>query len=77
LERVASLTAEEAKAELVAVIANDAKRQAALLARDIERAATDEGESRARHILTTVIQRLATEQTAESVVSVVSLPATT
>ncbi|HLL08506.1 MAG TPA: ribonuclease Y [Nocardioidaceae bacterium] len=74
LERVASLTAEEAKAELVAVIANDAKRQAALLARDIERAATDEGESRARHILTTVIQRLATEQTAESVVSVVSLP---
>jgi len=41
---------------------------------DIEREATERGEERARRILTTVIQRLASEQTAESVVSVVHLP---
>ena len=74
LERLAGMTAEQAKAELISEIESDAKRQAAILAREIERAAQDEGEVRARRILTTVIQRLASEQTAESVVSVVHLP---
>jgi ribonuclease Y len=74
LERTSGLTAEAAKAELVALIENDAKRHGAILARDIEREATERGEERARRILTTVIQRLASEQTAESVVSVVQLP---
>jgi ribonucrease Y len=74
LERISGLTAEEAKAELVALIENDAKRAGAILARDIERESVERGEERARRILTTVIQRLASEQTAESVVSVVQLP---
>jgi ribonucrease Y len=74
LERASGLTAQAAKAELVALIENDAKRHGAILARDIEREATERGEERARRILTTVIQRLASEQTAESVVSVVQLP---
>ena len=74
LERTSGLTAGQAKAELVALIENDAKRHGAILARDIEREATERGEERARRILTTVIQRLASEQTAESVVSVVHLP---
>jgi ribonuclease Y len=74
LERAAGLSAQDAKAELVAAIENDAKRQAALLTREIERSAHEEAEAKARHILTTVIQRLASEQTAESVVSVVTLP---
>ena len=75
LERVAGLSAEQAKAELIASIEDDAKRQAAITVRDIERAAHEDGEARARRILTTVIQRLASEQTTESVVSVVQLPA--
>ena len=74
LERASGLTAEAAKAELVTLIENDAKRHGAIMARDIEREATERGEERARRILTTVIQRLASEQTAESVVSVVQLP---
>ncbi len=74
LERVAGLTADQAKSELVAEITDDAKRHAAVLARDIERAAQEEGEQRARTLLSTVIQRLASEQTSESVVSVVHLP---
>ncbi len=73
LERVAGLTAEDARRQLVESIESDAKRSAAVLARDIERTAQDEAEVRARRILATAIQRLATEQTSESVVSVVHL----
>ncbi|MBA2768109.1 MAG: ribonuclease Y [Sporichthyaceae bacterium] len=74
LEQAAGLSAEQARVELVAAIENDAKREAALLVRDIEKAAQDEGETRARRIITGAIQRLATEQTTESVVSVLHLP---
>ena len=74
LERVAGLTAESARQQLIESIENDAKRAGAILARDIERAAQDEGETRAKRILATVIQRLASEQTSESVVSIVHLP---
>ncbi|MGH3355799.1 MAG: ribonuclease Y [Nocardioidaceae bacterium] len=74
LERVAGMSTGEARAELVATIENDAKRQAVISARAIERSALEDGESRARRILATVIQRLASEQTTESVVSVVHLP---
>jgi ribonucrease Y len=74
LERVAGLTAEQAKQELVAVIENQARREAALTIRDIEREARAEGDKRARKIVTVAIQRVATEQTTESVVSVMHLP---
>src|SRR5947199_185856 len=74
LERVAGLTADAAKAELVATIENQAKREAALIVRDIEHDARSEGEKRARTIVTLAIQRVATEQTSESVVSVLHLP---
>jgi ribonuclease Y len=74
LERVAGLTAEDAHRQLVETIETDAKRTAAILARDIERVAQDEAEFRAKRVLTTVIQRLASEQTSESVVSMVHLP---
>jgi len=74
LERVAGLTTDAAKAELVATIENQAKREAALIVRDIEHEARSEGEKRARRIVTLAIQRVATEQTSESVVSVLHLP---
>jgi ribonuclease Y len=74
LERVAGLTATEAKAELVHGIENQAKREAAIIVRDIETEARDTGEERARKIVTLAIQRVASDQTAESVVSVVHLP---
>ena len=74
LERTASLTADQAKAELVAGIANQAKREAALIVRDIESAAQRDGQHRARRIVTLAIQRVASEQTSESVVSVLHLP---
>ena len=74
LERVAGLTSDQAKAELVAGIENQAKREAALIVRDIEGEARKEGDKRARKIVTLAIQRVASEQTSESVVSVLHLP---
>src|SRR6266566_3160992 len=74
LERVAGLTTDQAKTELVTTIENQAKREAALIVRDIEHEARSEGEKRARKIVTLAIQRVATEQTSETVVSVLHLP---
>jgi ribonucrease Y len=74
LERVAALTTEQAKGELIAGIENQAKREAALTVRDIEHEARVEGDKRARKIITLAIQRVAVEQTSESVVSVLHLP---
>ncbi|MEU8796896.1 ribonuclease Y [Spirillospora sp. NPDC048819] len=74
LEQVAALTAEQAKSELVAAIENQAKREAIPITREIENAARAEGDKRARKIVTLAIQRVASEQTAESVVSVLHLP---
>ena len=74
LERTAGLNAAEAKAQLVKEIENQGKREAAILLRDLEAQAREEGEQRARRIVTLAIQRIATEQTAESVVSVLHLP---
>ncbi|MEV0751985.1 ribonuclease Y [Streptosporangium sp. NPDC050280] len=74
LERVSGLTSDQAKAELVREIENQAKREAALIIREIESEARKEGEKRATKIVTLAVQRVATEQTAESVVSVLHLP---
>ncbi len=74
LERTAGLSMEQARAELVRAAESAAKREAAVVTRDIEAQARAEGEARARKIITLAIQRLASEQTAESVVSVLHLP---
>ena len=74
LEAVARMTSQEAKEALVTQVVDEAKRQAMATVREIENQAREEGEERARKIVTIAIQRVASEQTAESTVSVVSLP---
>lgn len=74
LERIAKLTAEAARAELVENIEVQAKREAAIMVRDIENEAKSTADNRARRIVVDAIQRIASEQTAESVVSVLHLP---
>jgi ribonuclease Y len=74
LERIAGMTSSEAREELVAHIVDDAKRSAMAQVREIEQRAREDGEERARKILTIAIQRVASEQTAESTVSVFALP---
>ncbi len=74
LERIAGLTSGEARDQLVAQVVDDAKRAAMSQVREIEQRAREEGEERARKIVTIAIQRVASEQTAESTVSVFALP---
>src|SRR5919109_4915215 len=74
LERVARMTAQEAKDALIAQLTDQAKREAMGTVREIEQRAREEAEARARKIVTIAIQRVASEQTAESTVSVFPLP---
>ncbi len=74
LERIAGLTADEAKAELLAGVEAGARREAALLVRTLENEARTEGTQRARAIVVEAVQRVASEQTTETVVSVLHLP---
>jgi len=74
LEQVARMTAQEAKDALIAQLTDDAKRGAMGTVREIEQRAREEAEARARKIVTIAIQRVASEQTAESTVSVFTLP---
>jgi ribonuclease Y len=74
LESVANMTTQEAKEALVAQIVNEAKREAMATVRDLEQQAREQGEERARKIVTIAIQRVASDQTSESTVSVFTLP---
>ncbi len=74
LEKIAAMTAQEAKEQLVSSVVDDAKRAAMTQVREIEQRAREEGEERARKIVTIAIQRVASEQTSESTVSVFALP---
>lgn len=74
LERIAQLTQEQAKALLLARIENQARNDAAQRIRMVEEQAREEADSRAREIITLAIQRCASDQVAEAVVSVVPLP---
>jgi ribonucrease Y len=74
LERIAGMTSAEAREQLAGEIVAEAKRGAMAQVREIEQQAREEGEERARKIVTIAIQRVASEQTAESSVSVFTLP---
>ena len=74
LQKLAGMSADEAKAELVAQVVNEAKKQAAAEVKTIEDAARTEAEEKARRILGMAIQRYAGEYVTERTVSVVPLP---
>jgi ribonucrease Y len=74
LERVSGLTAAEARQSLIAQIVDEAEAEAQHRVREIEHRAVEEGEERARRILTTVMQRIAADHTSEATITVVSLP---
>jgi ribonuclease Y len=74
LERVAGLTGEEARKQLMASIENEARLEAMGLVRRIEDEARNEGEQKAKEILAIAVDRCASDFVAESVVSVVDLP---
>jgi ribonuclease Y len=74
LERIAQLTAEEARQELVAEVETEARAQAARRIHEIDQEIHEEAERRSRKVLATTIQRIATDYIAESTVTVVPLP---
>ncbi|HEX5950159.1 MAG TPA: Rnase Y domain-containing protein, partial [Actinomycetota bacterium] len=74
LETIARMTQQEARDALVVQMLDEAKRTAMQQVREIEQRAREDGEERARKIVTIAIQRVASEQTSESTVSVFSLP---
>ena len=74
LERISGFSREEAKEILLKEVETDIRKDASALITQIEAEAKEEGDKKAREIITTAIQRYAADQVAETTVSVVSLP---
>ncbi|MEW5957868.1 MAG: ribonuclease Y, partial [Chloroflexota bacterium] len=74
LERVSSLTRDEAKEELLKMVEVDARQDMARVIRQVEADVKADADRKAREIVTLAIQRIATEQVSETVVSAVPLP---
>jgi ribonuclease Y len=74
LEKIAAMTADEARAALTSQVIEDARREAAKEIKRIEDAATEEADQRAKTIIAAAIQRTAGEYVADKTVSVVPLP---
>jgi len=74
LERISGMTSEEAKQVLLADIEKEIQHEAAMIIKDIEHKAREEGEKRAREIISMAIQRCAADHVAEATVAVIPLP---
>lgn len=74
LEKVAGYSAEQARAELVARMVNQAELEANRKIKVIEEQAEEEADKRAQKIISVAVQRYAGDFVAEKCVSVVSLP---
>src|SRR3990170_3933895 len=74
LQRVSSMSKEEAKQLLLAEVEQEARADMVRIIRQIEEEARSEGERRARELIADAIQRVASDHVAEITVSVVPLP---
>src|SRR3972149_3755917 len=74
LQRVSSMSKEEAKQLLLAEVEQEARADMVRIIRQIEEEARSEGERRARELIADAIQRVASDHVAEVTVSVVPLP---
>ncbi|MQA00693.1 MAG: ribonuclease Y [Dehalococcoidia bacterium] len=74
LERIAALTADQARQELLDRLDAELRDEAARRVRAMETSAKAEADARSRKILATVMQRMTSEVTAETTVTVVPIP---
>ena len=74
LERIAKLTVQDAKAELLASIEAETRREAAMLARRIEEEAREGADRAARRLIVDAMQRVGMKDPVESTISFVALP---
>jgi ribonuclease Y len=73
LERVANMSQDEAKGLLLETVEQEARQDMARVIREVEAEAREEGERRARKIVTMAVQRIASDQVSEISVSTVPL----
>ena len=73
-ERISGMSREEAKKQLIEEITEEARRDALGTVKNIEAEAKEEGERKAREIVSLAIQKCSTDQATELTVSVVPLP---
>ncbi|RLB52357.1 MAG: ribonuclease Y [Deltaproteobacteria bacterium] len=74
LERVAGMSAEEARKRLMEQMLEEARHEAAKQIRTIEEEARQEADRKAKKVLATAVQRYAGDYVSEATVSVVHLP---
>src|SRR5579875_101262 len=74
IERVAQMTGEQAKAQLLAELESEVREDAIRRMRQVEQEVIETADEKARKIVATAIQRVTTEVTAETTVSVVPIP---
>ncbi|MBX3082785.1 MAG: ribonuclease Y [Anaerolineae bacterium] len=74
LERVAQMTRDEARGELLAAVETEARSDMARRMRELEEELKEDSDRRARDVISLAIQRLASDQVSELTVSTVSLP---
>ncbi|MDO9546940.1 MAG: ribonuclease Y [Pelolinea sp.] len=74
LQEISGMTAEEAKAVLLAEVEKEARSDMARIIRQIESEAKQEGDKKARELITDSIQRIASDQVAQVTSSTVTLP---
>ncbi len=74
LERISGLTRDEARELILSQVQDEMRHEMAMKVKEIEQQTMEEADKRARHIITTAIQRCAADHVAETTVSVVALP---
>ena len=74
LQKIASLTQEEAKAQLLQKVEEEITTEKATLIRDLEQKAKEEAIKNARETISYAIQKCAADHSAETTVSIVPLP---
>ncbi|MGQ9887666.1 MAG: ribonuclease Y [Aggregatilineales bacterium] len=74
LQRIAQMTVEEARNELLAAVEQEARKDMARIIRQVETDAREQADARARDVIALAVQRLASEHVSEIAVSVVPLP---
>ncbi len=74
LQRISQMTVDDARAILLADVEKDSRTDMARVIRQIEMEAREEGENRARKIITAAIQRVASDHVVEVTTSVVEIP---
>jgi len=74
LEKIAGLTSEEAKAELVHRLDSEMQHETALKIAEYEEKFKDEADTKAKDILSLAIQRFAADHVSEIAISVVQIP---